>query len=173
MKKIIYLLMVSVAFILASCEKDDIGGTSVEAMAGEWYVTVTCVDEDGATVYEDDEFFGLGSIHILTYNTSDNTSDQLWVNDLGNFWDFAVKATCDLESLTFTTNGEVENYSYECNVEISGGKIIYDAATTPSGMPADSIVFYVSFDDDPYPAYYGFENYKISGYRYTGLDADE
>lgn len=173
MKKIIYLLMVSVMAVMTSCEKDEIGGTATESMAGEWYVTVTCVDENLATVYEDDEFFGLGSIHVLTYNTADNAADQLWVNDLGNFWEFAVKASCDQSNLTFTTNGEVANYSYECNVEIFDGKIIYDAATTPSGMPADSIVFYVRFDDDPYPEYYGFDSYKLSGYRYTGLDADE
>ena len=173
MKKSIYLLMMGAALSLASCDKEDVGGTATEAMAGEWYVYVTCVDDDGSTVYEDDEFFGLGNFHLLTYNTSSNVADKMWVNDLGNFWDFAVKVDCDLNTLTFTSNGYVENNSYDCNVEISDGKIIYDAATTPSGMPADSIEFYVAFDDDPYPAYYGFAKYKISGYRYTGFDADE
>ena len=40
---------------------------------------------------------------------------------------------------------DVEN---ACNITITDGKIMKGAATTPSGMPADSIVFYVEFDDD-------------------------
>jgi hypothetical protein len=49
------------------------------------------------------------------------------------------------------------------------------AATTPSGMPADSIVFYVQFTDDDlsYQEAYGYTRYKVSGYRYTGFTADE
>ena len=41
-------------------------------------------------------------------------------------------------------------------------------ATTPSGMPADSIVYMIQFDDD--------ENqliYKVSGFRRTGFPADD
>jgi hypothetical protein len=48
------------------------------------------------------------------------------------------------------------------------GKVLYDQATTPGGMPADSIVFYISFDDGDY-----YENYRVSGFRYTGLANDE
>lgn len=40
-------------------------------------------------------------------------------------------------------------------------------ATTPSGMPADSIICYVSFSDNP------GKEYKLSGYRRTGFAADE
>lgn len=173
MKKTIYLMMMCVAALLTSCDKDDVGGTATEAMAGEWYVTVTCVDESGATVYEDDEFFGLGKFLVLTYNTADNSADKMWVDDQGNFWEFQVKVDIDQENLTFTSNGEVANNYYECNVDISDGKILYGAATTPSGVAADSIVFYVTFDDDPYPAYYGFAKYKVAGHRYTGFDADD
>ena len=46
------------------------------------------------------------------------------------------------------------------------------AATTPSGMPADSIVFIVTFDDDDYPEAFGYYGYRVSGYRYTGFAAD-
>jgi len=46
-------------------------------------------------------------------------------------------------------------------------------ATTPSGMPADSLVYYVSFSDDENPAAYGYAKYKVSGYRRTGFASDE
>ena len=173
MKKTIFLMMLAVAALLTACDKDEAGGTATESMAGQWYVTVTCVDENKATVYEDDEFFGLGNFLLLTYNTADNVADKMWVDDLGNFWEFQVKVDIDQDALTFTSNGEVANNAYECNVNIWDGQIIYGAATTPSGMPADSIVFYVTFDDDPYPYYYGFDSYKVSGFRYTGFDADD
>lgn len=75
---------------------------------------------------------------------------------------------------------DVEN---ACNITITDGKILNGAATTPSGMPADSIVFYVEFDDDYteddegnpvyVPEAYGFKNYRVSGYRYTGLANDD
>ena len=42
------------------------------------------------------------------------------------------------------------------------------AATTPSGMPADSIVYMIQFDDDPNEL-----TYKISGFRRTGFPNDD
>jgi hypothetical protein len=40
-------------------------------------------------------------------------------------------------------------------------------------MPADSIVFTVSFDDDNYPEQLGYAAYRIAGYRYTGFAGDD
>ena len=45
------------------------------------------------------------------------------------------------------------------------GKVLAGAATTPSGMPADSIVFFVNVQGD--------DTYKIAGFRRTGFPADE
>lgn len=181
MKKVKYLFLMLACTLLASCEKDEIGGTSTEALAGEWYVTVDAVDEAGSTVLEDP--FGLSHVKMLTYNTADNVANQLWVNDLSNFWGFCVKAEANVEARTFTTNGAVTNTiltepedgsdSYYCTVNIESGKVLEKAATTPSGAAADSIVFYVSFNDDAYPEAYGYAKYKVSGYRYTGLAADD
>ena len=47
MKKTIYLLMLCVGVMFASCEKDEIGGTATEALAGEWQLTVDLVDDAG------------------------------------------------------------------------------------------------------------------------------
>lgn len=174
MKHAKYLLLTLAVALLTACEKDDIGGTATEALAGDWYVLVSAVDDDGNTVYEDDELFGIGYSHLLTYNTAANVADEMFVDDLGNFWEYKVRVTSDQSALTFSTNGSVANEAYDgCDVVIEDGKVLYGAATTPSGAAADSIVFYVSFSDDDYPDYYGYAKYKVSGYRYTGLANDD
>lgn len=92
---------------------------------------------------------------------------------MGNFWEFKVKASADVDNYTFSTPDSVANAYYDCKVLIEGGKILPEAATTPHGTAADSIVFYVSFNDDTYPEEFGFAKYRISGYRYTGLASDD
>lgn len=174
MKKILFLALLVAVTMLSSCEKDEIGGTATEAMAGDWYVTVTCVDDAGNTVYEDDEFFGLGRFHLLTFNTSENVADKLYVYDIGNFWNFKVLTNCDLSNNTFSTNGEASNEEGDdIGVSITDGKILPQAGRQNNGSPADSIVFYVTFSDDSYPAYYGYSKYKISGVRYSGLTEND
>ena len=172
MKKAIYLVMVAcIGVLFASCEKDEIGGTATEALAGEWELTVDAVDDAGNVVMTDP--FGVGVMLGLTYNTTDNVADKLYVSDLGNFWDYTVVVNADCNNLTFSSNGAVPNEAYDCMVNIEGGRMLPGAATTPSGRPADSLVYYVSFDDDDYPAAYGYSKYKVSGYRRTGFAADE
>lgn len=171
MKKVIYLLMMCAGVLFASCEKDEIGGTATEALAGEWQLTVDAVDEAGNVVIADP--MGLGVILGITYNTVDNVPDKMYVSDLGNFWDYKVVVNADCNALTFSTNGDAQNEAYDCLVNIEGGKLLPGAATTPSGMPADSLVYYVSFSDDDAPAENGFAKYKVSGYRRTGFATDE
>ena len=152
--------------LFTSCEKDEIGGTATEALAGEWQLTVDLVDDAGNVLMTDP--YGMGVILGITYNTVDNVADKMYVSDLGNFWDYKVVVNCDCNALTFSTDGDTQNEAYDCMVNIENGKMLPSAATTPSGMPADSLVYYVSFsDDDP-----GMR-YKVSGYRRTGFAADE
>ena len=174
MKKVIYLATLLFCTTLASCEKEEIGGTATENIAGDWYVTVDPADENGDVIPGYEDFFDVGRIHILTYNTAANTDDQLYVDDLGEFWEFKVKTTSDAKNMTFATNGAVANEAYEdCDVTITGGKILPKAGHQNNGSPADSIVFYVSFSDDPYPEAYGYANYKVSGIRYSGLEEND
>lgn len=170
MKKIL-LITVALSAFLTSCEKEDAGGTATQAIAGEWQVTADAVDAQGNVAIEDP--FGLGHFLLLTYNTVKNTPTELWVDDTGNFWEFKVIVDLDYAAGSFSTKDFVDNHAYESKVKITGGKVLYGAATTPGGMSADSIIFYVSFDDDDYPAAYNYENYKVSGFRYTGLANDE
>ena len=178
MKKIVLYTIVLAAGLLSisSCAKDEIGGTATEAMAGEWYVTAVAIDGNGEVVYEDADLFDIGHFHLDTYNTASNGTTEMWIDDNTNFWEFKIKIKIDLAAKTFQAT-DVPNEYYsdpeDCLVTISNGKILPGAATTPSKMPADSIVFNVSFSDDLYPAAYGYAEYRISGYRYTGFVNDD
>ncbi len=168
-------MLLSTAFV--ACEKDEIGGTETEATAGDWYVTVDAADESGNLVEGFEDLFGLGRVHMITTNTAANNPNEMIVSDLGQFWDFKVKVSCDQQGLTFQTNTSENNNlvaDYEdINVTITGGKIMPKAGRQNNGSPADSIVFYVSFSDDEYPAAYGYKNYRVSGVRYSGLKEND
>ncbi len=162
MKKIFIIALTAVLF--ASCEKEPVGMTATEPLAGMWAVTIDAVAPDG-TEYEDP--YGLGTSYVWTYNTAENGATEMWVSDQKNFWDYSVKVPCSVEGLTFGSTEWLDNTAYDCKVTIKNGKVVYDAAETPSGMPADQIYFELAFDDDTY----GF-TYIINGYRYSGFDAD-
>lgn len=171
MKKIYFAVLALAALTLASCEKDPIGGTAVQALSGQWSVTNQAVKSD--TVRYDDPW-GAGPFLLLTYNNNANDADKLIINDRGKFWDFNVEASCDLNTLTFGNPLDtLENLAYEgCQVVISNGKILKGAAKTPSGAVADSIVFDVWFSDDGDAAEGTWDRLRFTGYRYTGLKAD-
>jgi hypothetical protein len=173
MKKVLYFAALIFGLTLTSGEKEEMGGTATEATAGQWYVTVDAADENGNLVEGLEDLFGLGRVVMLTYNTSANNPNEMIVDDIANFWKFKVKVACDQKGLTFQTNTTENNNlvsGYEdINVQISGGKILPQAGRQNNGSPADSIVFYVSFSDDEYPAAYGYKNYRVSGVRYSGL----
>lgn len=177
MKKVLFFATLLLCMGLTSCEKEDIGGTATESMAGEWYVTVDAADANGNVVEGFEDLFGLGKIHVLTYNASDNNPNVLIVDDLQNFWGFKAKTNCDQKTLTFSTstsenNNLVDGYD-DINVTITGGKIIKNGGVQNNGSKADYIEFYVSFSDDAYPAAYGYANYKVSGVRYSGLEEND
>lgn len=174
MKRTLILVMILTAgiFSFTSCEKEPIGGTAAEAMAGEWYVTAVAVDKDGEVIFEDADLFGIGKFHLDTYNTSKNNLTEMWIDDNENFWDFKTIIATDFNNKSFSATS-AQNVKYDCKVTIENGKILEGAATTPSGTPADSIVFTVTFDDDDYPEANGYYGYRIAGHRYTGLAGDD
>ena len=184
MKKTLYSILMLMGLLVAftSCEKEEIGDTATVNTAGEWYVTVDAADANGNLYVDSDgdsweDPFGMGYIHMMSYNTAANDPNEMIFTDMGNFWNFTVLVKCDQNDMTFSTvttgnNNLVPGYE-DINVTITGGKIIKNGTTTPSGAKADYIVFYVSFSDDDYPAAYGYTNYRVSGYRYTGFVDDE
>ena len=181
MKKLFYAILALATLTLASCEKNPIGGTAVESMAGLWYVQVDGYDTEGDSVVIED--FNEGRIVLLTYNNAANEPNKLYINDRGKFWDFKVLVDCDQNALTFGSADSLQNESYDCKIALTNGKIVKNGTTTPSGQPADYIQFDINFNDDDltslgYPGMsygdlFGFNVYRVSGYRYTGLANDE
>jgi len=171
MKKIIFSATLLLCLVLASCSKDEIGGTATQSVAGEWYVTVEGVDASNKVLLKDNDLFGWGHKLMKTYNTAANTSDEMFVNmpfDLSSFslpdYTFAQKVSCDINNMTFQSKtGSTETAS------ISGGQIFPAQGIQPNGAKSDSIEFYVTFKGDAVPSGNGFVKYKVSGLRYSGL----
>jgi len=166
MKKYIYLFVIVFAISFQSCEKYEPGGTAVQDLAGDWWVTYEYESSPG--VWED---AGVGHVTLTTYNTAANKSTEMWVNDNGEFWNFKSVVKVDYAVKTFMTTDSVSTNSTSSpdeKVLFTNGKILKGAATTPSGTPADSIVFYVAFNDDSTPTVY-----KVAGFRKTGFSEDD
>lgn len=194
MKKIYFAIMALAALTLASCEKEPIGGTATQALAGQWHVSVDGYDSEGDSVVVpffnvEEEYTETPHFLLFTYNNAANDPDKLYISDQGGFWGFTVLADCDLNALTFGSADSLVNEAskYGFLVSLKKGKIVKGGTTTPSGAKADYIELFIDFEDDDLgyifsnPAYdgykwgdvYGFDVFRISGWRYTGLAGDE
>lgn len=208
MKKIIFFA--TALLTLVACSKDEIGGTEMESMAGQWYCTIDAVDDNGNIITQTldgspndgTNYFGLetGKTLVLTYNVAANTPDQMWVNimGVGNFaadydypgypdYNFITKVNCDQSALTFSSveslniadpviwSHEDEDGNVVIDAQVDpmavsiDGKILKGAGHQNNGSPADSIIMYVKYKDDPWFPDDGYTKYKISGVRYSGL----
>jgi PBP1b-binding outer membrane lipoprotein LpoB len=165
MKKYLILLVAALTFFFAGCQKaTEPGGTAVQNMAGDWWVTC---EYQKAGVWTD---AGVGHVLFTTYNTAANKATEMWVNDNGSFLSFQSIVNVDYAAKTFSTADSVSTNSASYPTEkvlITNGKILLHAAKTPSGVAADSIVFFAAFNDDSGPIVY-----KIAGFRRTGFPAD-
>lgn len=180
MKKVLYFAALLFCVTFASCSKEDIGGTATESMAGDWYVTVEAVAEDGTVI--DPDFNG-ERVHMLTYNTAENVATAMYIDDLGTevggFLGMKAKVTCDPAAMTFASNGTVENETSHSShvsdqLQITNGKILLKAGHQNNGSVADSIDFYMQYaDKDDYANAYGYSKYHIHGVRYSGLVENE
>lgn len=223
MKKIFYFAALLIGTTFVACEKDSAGGTATESMAGQWYVTIDAVGEDDEPIDGGEDYFGSGQTIFLTYNTSANNSNEMWLDDLGewnvakgyaDYWEsygyfptYTIKAKVNInqQALTFSST-EAENFgegyewwTEEVKLDENGdtvwtdttktepemvdvmfhaekampvtveGKILKGAGRQNNGSPADSIVFYVTYKDDPWYPADGYKRYRVSGIRYSGL----
>ncbi len=174
MKKIYFAIIALATLTLASCEKEPIGNTATQKMAGEWYVLSQAIDSAGNVLFDDP--FDIGQFYIHTYNTAANRADSMFMSDMAgasgqSLWDFQVKVGCDIAAGTFGVKGG-EDIINGISIDVMNGKILRGAAKTPSGMPADSIVFDILFSDDTYVGQY-YDFLRVTGYRYTGLVNDD
>lgn len=151
--------------LAAACDKEtDIepGGTNMENMAGFWDVTVDAIDNDGNVTMIDP--YGMGVIGVNTYNTADNNSREMWLDDLGNFWAFKFVVPVDYSARTFACDSIDYDEAGSGKAIVRNGKILTGAAKNLHGMPNDSIVFDIAFSDDTNEL-----NYRVSGQRHTGF----
>ena len=167
MKKYISLAFMAIAltFGFTSCcveTNEEPGGTNVEKMAGRWNVMVDAVDESGNVVYKDP--YHLGEFEIRTYNTADNSTTKMWLDDLGEFWAFKMKVDVNYIARTFSCAEQDYDAKGSGTAVVTDGKILEEAAKNLHGMPNDSIVFNIKFSDDDYGLIY-----RLSGQRYTGF----
>jgi len=158
MKKVLYLATLLLCMTFTACEKEEIGHTAAESLAGEWYVQANVVLADG-TVKEDP--YGLGQFKIMTYSTSANSGSEIWIDDSGNFWDFKIKVSSDAVSQTFNAQG-AQNVKYDCTVNVDG-RILPGAGKQKNGSVSDYITMDVEFSDEPGTIY------RLEGVRYSGL----
>ena len=160
MKKVLYLATMLLCMAITSCQKEDIGGTATESLAGDWYVQANMVNADGSVI---EDPYGLGRFHLLTYNTSANNPNEIWIDDIKNFWNFKVKANGDINTLTFGAASAENQRGDEITINITNGKIIKNGGMQNNGSPADYITMDVEFSDDPGTIY------RLEGVRYSGL----
>jgi hypothetical protein len=170
MKKIyVYLLpLLITAALLSGCEKDDpeVAYTAVGKAAGEWWVTYKVETSPG--VFED--IYGVGYTPLLSYNTSDNAPNQIWLDDDGNFWPYKFKSSFDASNLTMAaTNAPsiVQSQNTDFTVTVTEGKVVLGGGMSRTKVPTDSIYFRAEFSDDPGTIYH------VSGHRRTGFLEDE
>ncbi|UKJ07686.1 lipid-binding protein [Solitalea lacus] len=167
------LLVIMITMLFSSCERDnpDPGGTATENMAGEWWV----------------QWDGLPGVyfHFATYNTSANSSSEMWLDDQGTFWSFngsamKGKVNINISDLTFSganissddpafvTRPRPGFPSVPITFTITEGKIIKGGTKGPvTGKQTDSIYFKAEFSDDPGTIYI------LSGYARTRFSEDD
>ena len=158
----IYLgaLLMIVFTTFTSCDEVgdiEIGGTTVEDMAGNWYVTTAI----GGTVVQ-------GHVEISTYNTAANI-EEIWLDDFQNIWWWKSKVPVNLSNMTFSgTDLPSSVDGYDITVTVTNGVIVQDVEdATSGGNTADTISFDIEFSDDPGTIY------EIRGYKRTGFPEDE
>lgn len=166
MKKIITILLASLAVGLYSCSEFEPGGTASKNIAGNWYVTVSVPGAEEGEWEEISNYF-----EIATYNTAANTPGQFFIDDQNHYWHFKGKVVANPSNYSFgAINDTVQNYSYDSRFVVYGGKVLKGMGRSVSGVKTDSIVFYVKFDDDAPEPY--ITEYKFSGHRKTGYLED-
>lgn len=128
----------------------DPGGTSVKALAGDWFITIS--DPSGAALSEHDLF--------STYNTAANDGG-LWLDDHEAVAEFKVKVMTKTDG-TFSASASTNEYNNR-KVNITDGKVEKNAATSKGGHKVDKITFKAEFSDEP-GVIYSYEGHKRTGF---------
>ncbi|HHV87139.1 MAG TPA: hypothetical protein GXX42_15245 [Petrimonas sp.] len=143
MNKIIYVILLMVAAVITSCEKDEEKIALTSSLNGEWEVMAYI---DNTPIH--------GIFPLLISSDFPSKTDSVTINDTSKyFWNFQVKVSANHENGTFETQKSIcEHCSYRIGVKVFNGKIIN----------SDSIYLEIQFEDDETP--YG-NTYQLKGHR--------
>ena len=153
------LLILFVAGLNSCSKKPDVEYTATYKMSGEWFTRY----------YETGNATPVSATYrkILTYNTSDPTSNQIWVADT-LFWPFRSKLDVDYPNMAFKPVTSTPNLSEPGQtVKVYEGKILPNMGHSKSGNIVDSIYLKVEFSDDAGTLY------EIRGHYRTGFQEDD
>ena len=149
--------------LAASCKKDqpDIEYSPVFPISGEWYVHVANLDGTAARpTYTT----------LTTYNTSDNSNNQIWMKMLTSTVNYGLlgKATCDVNAKTISGT-DLTNIAFTPNKKFSilEGKVLLNATTLKSSkIVTDSIYVRYTTETDG-------KTYILSGHRRSQFEGDQ
>ncbi len=148
------------ATTIYSCqEKLEIGGTTTEKLAGEWWFAI--LDENGDVMFD---YEAIAS-RMSTYNSAQNIASEIWIDDFQDGWEVKAKVSANIENLSFGSVDSVFNVYMDENMIIKDGQIWEQAATSKDGNVTDSIRFTLVFRDGTTLIY--------AGQRHTGFEEDE
>ncbi|WP_052496368.1 lipid-binding protein [Pedobacter lusitanus] len=161
MKKNIIINTVVMALLVifsSSCKKDqEIGGTAVQNLAGDWYVKVN----------------GTGPYIVLsTYNTSANVSTEMWLQSTGlksgtTALGVKGKVSVDVSSQTFTAANTANVAGTSATIptfSVANGKVVSNGTVGPgSKTPTDLISLDITING---------VSYKVEGFHKTGFQSD-
>ena len=194
MRNTIFLAFCTMACLVA-CNKDQLqpngfastqyGNTATVKMSNSWWVNVSLPGTGNLTPLP---------VFFQTYNTAANTTDSMWLDDLGNLGvaytvgfpgslgtgpdslaglgvDFKCKVAINYTAFTFNTTSSVNYYGNSATtlVTVIGGKILPMAGHSLSGNAVDSIYMKAVFSNAPNPT----DTFTIAGVARTDLNADD
>ena len=162
MRKLSIIIGAIAVFALTACKDDqEIPKAKTVSMSGEWWLDASDADSNFVVSAHD-----IGH-SFLTYNTSDDTDNEIWFDDDGGFWPMKAKMKVDLSNTSFVPGDTVRNiYNEDADFILYEGRIIKGAATAPSGTKTDSMYMVLGFED--YPEV----KWTLSGYKDTGWPED-
>ncbi|AWG21369.1 hypothetical protein FFWV33_07435 [Flavobacterium faecale] len=162
--KLLFGLLIFASF--TSCDEGgnpDAGGTTTEAYAGDWFITIT----DAAGKVQVDH-----ALHA-TYNTAAN-DNTMWVDDWTDKpknkpvgWYLMSKITVNLENGTFSAPSQANLNDPGSTVTITDGKFEKGAGLSKSGKAVDKISFKATFSYAP------SDVLTFTGVKRTGFLEDE
>lgn len=149
--------------LVGSCSKtQNYGGTAVEKVANGWWINAYS-SKNGLLTTSMPVFFN-------TYNTSANTADSVWADDLGYIgapYDVKAELAVDLADYTLSSGGTANLYEDSSAVQWAGGKVFPKGGLSRTGMKTDSLFLQFLFVGDP------GDTLTIKGVARTGFDGDD